>query len=61
MDIAKNDFQQLHINRKIEHSKRVNKFSIEIAQKLGLNNEEIDLINIASLFHDIGRFKQFYE
>ena len=26
MSIAKNKFQRVHINRKIEHSKRVNKF-----------------------------------
>jgi len=61
MSIAKNEFQRVHINRKIEHSKRVNKFLVEIAEKLGLNDEEIFLIDIASLFHDIGRFKQFYE
>lgn len=61
ISIAKNEFQQVHINRKIMHSKRVNKISVEIANKLGLDNEEIYLINIASLFHDIGRFKQFYE
>lgn len=61
MSIAKNEFQQLHIKRKIEHCKRVNKLSIEIAQKLGLSNEEIFLINVSSLFHDVGRFKQFYE
>lgn len=61
MSIAKNEFQQVHIKRKIEHSKRVNKDSIEIAHKLGLNNEEIYLINISSLLHDIGRFRQFYE
>lgn len=61
MLVAKNEFQQLHINRKIEHSKRVNKTSIEIANKLGLNKEEVHLINMASLFHDIGRLKQFYE
>lgn len=61
ISIAKNEFQRLHINRKIEHSKRVNKFSVEIAKKLGLNDKEIYLVNIASLFHDIGRFKQFYE
>ena len=61
ISIAKNDFQKLHINRKIEHSKRVNKISIEIAQKLGLNEKEIYLINISSLLHDIGRFRQFYE
>ena len=59
--IAKDDFQKLHMNRKIEHSKRVNKFSIEIAQKLGLDNNEIYLISIASLLHDIGRFEQFYK
>ena len=57
---AKNEFQKLHISRKIEHSKRVNKLSLEIAQKLNLDDEEIYLINIASLLHDIGRFKQFY-
>lgn len=61
IEIAKNDFQKLHINRKIEHSKRVNKWSMEIARKLSLSDDEIYLINIASLLHDIGRFKQFYE
>ena len=58
---SKKEFQKLHINRKIEHSKRVNKISVEIAYKLGLSNEEIYLVNISSLLHDIGRFKQFYE
>lgn len=61
MSIAKNEFQKIHINRKIEHSKRVNKMSVEIAEKLGLTDKEIYLINISSLLHDIGRFKQFYE
>lgn len=58
---AKNEFQKLHISRKIEHSKRVNKLSLEIAQKLNLDDEEVYLINITSLLHDIGRFKQFYD
>lgn len=58
---AKNELQKTHINRKIEHSKRVNKMSVEIAEKQGLSEKEIYLINIASLLHDIGRFKQFYE
>ena len=61
ISIAKNEFQQVHIKRKIEHCKRVNKLSIEIAEKLGLDAEEVYLVSIASLFHDIGRFKQFYE
>ena len=61
MSVAKNEFQKLHIKRKIEHCKRVNKLSVEIAQKLDLSAEEVYLISISSLFHDIGRFKQFYE
>lgn len=61
MMIAKNDFQRLHIKRKIEHCKRVNRIAVEIGQKLNLSDEKIKLISIAALFHDIGRFKQFYK
>jgi len=56
--IAKDEFQKLHIHRKIEHSKRVYKLAVEIAQKLELTDQQIHLVGIASLFHDIGRFKQ---
>ena len=58
--IAKDEFQKLHIHRKIEHSKRVYKLAVEIAQKLELTDQQIHLVEIASLFHDIGRFEQFY-
>lgn len=61
MDMAQDDFKKYHINRKIEHSKRVNKFAIAIAKDLGLNDHQLYLIDISSLLHDIGRFKQFYE
>ena len=61
MSIAKSNFQKIHINRKIEHSKRVNKNAVEIANDLKLDTHELYLINIASLLHDIARFKQFYE
>ena len=61
MLVARNDFQKLHIKRKIDHCKRVNKLAVEIAENLNLTNREIYLVSIAALFHDIGRFKQFYE
>lgn len=61
LSLAKDDFQRTHINRKIEHSKRVNQFALEIAHGLYLSQHEIDLVNISSLLHDIARFKQFYE
>ena len=61
MGIAKDQFQKLHIHRKIEHSKRVYKIAVEVARKLELNEEEISLVGIASLFHDIGRLPQFFQ
>lgn len=61
MGIAKDRFQKLHIHRKIEHSKRVYKIAVEVARKLELNEEEIRLVGIASLFHDIGRLPQFFQ
>lgn len=61
MEIAKDQFQKLHIHRKIEHSKRVYKIAVEVAKKLELNEEEIRLVGIASLFHDIGRLPQFFQ
>lgn len=61
MEIAKDQFQKLHIHRKIEHSKRVYKIAVEVARKLELNEEEIRLVGIASLFHDIGRLPQFFQ
>ena len=50
MGIAKDQFQKLHIHRKIEHSKRVYKIAVEVAKKLELNEEEILIIGIASLW-----------
>lgn len=61
MGITKDRFQKLHIHRKIEHSKRVYKIAVEVARKLELNEEEIRLVGIASLFHDIGRLPQFFQ
>lgn len=61
MGIAKDRFQKLHIHRKIEHSKRVYKIAVEVAKKLELNEKEIRLVGIASLFHDIGRLPQFFQ
>ncbi|MDD5089547.1 MAG: TIGR00282 family metallophosphoesterase [Candidatus Wallbacteria bacterium] len=37
------------------HSRRVAKYSVEIAKKIGLSREEIEDINFAALLHDIGK------
>ena len=37
------------------HSDRVNRYSIVIGKKLGLSTEELDILNHASLLHDIGK------
>lgn len=61
INASKSKKQKYHINRKIEHSKRVNELAIKISKKLNLEKEEIKIIDIASLLHDIARFKQFYQ
>lgn len=37
------------------HSRRVSRFSVEIAKEMGYSNEEVENIEIAGLLHDIGK------
>ncbi|HEY6119049.1 MAG TPA: HD domain-containing phosphohydrolase, partial [Pyrinomonadaceae bacterium] len=37
------------------HSERVSRFSVAIAQRLGLSNEEVEKIRISALLHDVGK------
>lgn len=43
---------------KINHIKRVANISKDLAMKLGLNQEDIELAELIGLLHDIGRFEQ---
>lgn len=43
---------------KVEHTFRVVSFAKEIAKSLGLNKEDLYLVELASILHDIGRFEQ---
>jgi len=52
-DVVKN------IRLKKDHSERVVKELLWIAQQLGLDDEDRDLAAIMGLFHDIGRFAQY--
>lgn len=56
---ASNKTQLIHLNRKKEHSYRVAETAVRIGKKLNLNDTNIVLLNIISLFHDLGRFTQF--
>jgi putative nucleotidyltransferase with HDIG domain len=38
-----------------EHSSRVTRLAIAMAQAMGLTNEEIEILNVAGLLHDIGK------
>ena len=61
-DYAKTfELKNKNIMRKFHHSYRVMDFSIEIAKSLDLNEEDIRVIGIAGLFHDIARFEQWTE
>ena len=46
------------VQSKIGHIKRVEKNSQELAKKLGLEEEDIELAGLIGLLHDIGRFEQ---
>ena len=46
---------------KFHHSYRVMEFSVEIAKSLNMSERELYIVQIAGLFHDIARFKQWTE
>jgi HD superfamily phosphohydrolase YqeK len=50
---------QQNINIKREHTERVVEEILEIGEKTGLNDFELNLAEIIALLHDIGRFEQY--
>ena len=53
------DKDEQNINRKFLHSFRVMNVSNDIAKRLMLTQEEIELATLIGLLHDIGRFEQY--
>lgn len=53
------DLKNENIKRKQLHSLRVMKISKEIATKIGLAENDIDLATLIGLLHDIARFEQY--
>ena len=53
------DTKDKNIDRKIYHSIRVMKVSKDIATRLNLTQEKIEIASIIGLLHDIGRFDQY--
>lgn len=53
------DINDKSIKGKYNHSKRVMKLSIKIAKSLNLTKEDLEIIIVGSLLHDIGRFKEW--
>ena len=56
---SKNNSDIIHLTRKKDHSYRVAELSLKIGHSLNLDSHDIFLLNIISLFHDLGRFPQF--
>lgn len=52
------DLSNSKVQRKIEHTYRVESNSKAIAESLGLNNEQVELATLIGLLHDVGRFNQ---
>lgn len=55
----KYDLKNKHIKGKQEHSLRVMQISKQIAEKLELTQEEIEVATLIGLLHDIARFEQY--
>ncbi len=51
--------KNLKVPRKLAHIMRVTKNSKELATKLNLEEEQIQLAELIGLLHDIGRFEQY--
>ena len=52
------DSNNSNVRRKINHSYRVVKVAETIAKSLKLSIEDIKLVKLIALLHDIGRFEQ---
>ncbi|MBQ9279541.1 MAG: HD domain-containing protein [Clostridia bacterium] len=50
--------ENVSISRKVFHSLRVMDISSEIAQKMNLSQEDVEIASVIGLLHDIGRFEQ---
>ena len=59
-DFIENYENKEHINFKIKviHTYHVSENAKEIAQKLNLNQEDIELAELIGILHDIGRFEE---
>ena len=58
-DYAKQfDFNDASVQRKYAHTYRVIEYAMAISSSLNLDDQMKELIYVASLYHDIGRFKQ---
>lgn len=55
----KYDLQNEHIKGKQKHSLRVMEISRQIAEKLELTQEEVEIATLIGLLHDIARFEQY--
>lgn len=51
---------QTNIDIKEKHTGRVTEEIICIGKELGLSDDELKLAEVIALFHDIGRFEQYY-
>ena len=53
------DLKDKNIMGKFHHSFRVMEFATDIAKSIKLKEEDIEIISISALLHDISRFEQW--
>lgn len=57
--VSNYDEKNQNINRKKYHSIRVMELSTDIAKSLDLDEEEVEIVTLIGLLHDIARFEQY--
>lgn len=53
------DLKDKNIMKKFHHSFRVMEFAIDIAKSIKLKEEDIEIVSISALLHDVSRFEQW--
>ena len=60
LDLCKNEDERALVEYRIAHTYRVRDNMVRIAKSCNLLDSDLKIAEIIALFHDIGRFKQFY-
>ena len=57
--VSEFNMDESHLYRKVTHTFRVEELCEKIALSIGMNEEDVNIVKVIGLLHDIARFKQY--